>query len=167
MSNCKNCENCNCEPDPGRRKTLGVIIGVLNAAVAIPILGPVLGFISAPLARRQEPQWVSVLNDAELGEGSTQEVDFSLVVKDGFRTSNRRYSIYVHRSADGVKAFFPSCTHLGCRVEYQEDNERYFCPCHGGVFSADGAVVAGPPPRALDEFETKVEDGQIWIKKEV
>ena len=58
MSNCKNCENCNCEPDPTRRKTLGVIIGVLNAAVAIPILGPVLGFIGAPLGKKRDGQFI-------------------------------------------------------------------------------------------------------------
>ena len=30
------------------------------------------------------------------------------------------------------------------------------CPCHGGVYYADGARASGPPERGLFEYEYKV-----------
>jgi len=46
---------------------------------------------------------------------------------------------------------------------WKDDRNVFFCPCHDGVFSVDGEVISGPPPRPLDQFETKVENGQISI----
>jgi menaquinol-cytochrome c reductase iron-sulfur subunit len=57
------------------------------------------------------------------------------------------------------------CTHLGCRVRWIADQEQFFCPCHNGVFGKDGVVISGPPPRALDRFETKIEDGVLFIRR--
>jgi Rieske Fe-S protein len=55
------------------------------------------------------------------------------------------------------------CTHLGCRVRWIADQERFFCPCHNGVFAKDGTVLEGPPPRPLDRFEVKLEGGTVFI----
>jgi Rieske Fe-S protein len=56
------------------------------------------------------------------------------------------------------------CTHLGCRVRWVEGEQRFFCPCHNGVFDKQGRVVSGPPPRALDPYPVKVEAGQLYIQ---
>ena len=55
------------------------------------------------------------------------------------------------------------CSHLGCRVRWISDQGQFFCPCHNAVFSKQGDVVTGPPPRPLDQYEVKVEDGQLHI----
>lgn len=47
--------------------------------------------------------------------------------------------------AAGFKAFSSVCPHLGCRVHWEADKERFFCPCHRGVFDAEGRPVSGPP----------------------
>ena len=57
------------------------------------------------------------------------------------------------------------CTHLGCRVRWIADDDRFYCPCHNGVFARDGSVVSGPAPRALDRFASKVEDGILYIRR--
>lgn len=45
-------------------------------------------------------------------------------------------------------AYSQKCTHLSCAVYYA--HERLECPCHEGAFSVrDGAVLQGPPRRAL------------------
>ncbi|HYL46677.1 MAG TPA: Rieske (2Fe-2S) protein [Candidatus Limnocylindrales bacterium] len=47
-------------------------------------------------------------------------------------------------------AFSRTCTHASCPVHYQPGDNRLFCPCHQGFFSAaDGSVLSGPPPRPL------------------
>lgn len=143
------------------------MIGLFNAAVGIAVIGPVIGFIAAPLSNKKKGRWIDVIADQELAEGQTKEVRFSIIVKDGFRNTNRTYSMFMRKYEGAVVAFEPSCTHLGCRVTFQDDKQRFFCPCHGGVFDVEGKVVAGPPPRSLDRYETKVEGGKILIYKEV
>jgi Rieske Fe-S protein len=47
-------------------------------------------------------------------------------------------------------AFDARCPHLGCSVEGQVT--FIICPCHGSVFSLDGAVEAGPATMPLKEL---------------
>jgi len=62
-----------------------------------------------------------------------------------------------------VKALSTVCTHLGCKVHWEKDNNRFFCPCHSAVFDTDGKVVSGPPPRNLDTYEVEVEGESIYL----
>jgi Rieske Fe-S protein len=48
----------------------------------------------------------------------------------------------------GLEAFDTRCPHLGCRVHWEPDRQRFFCPCHQGVFDAAGRAVSGPPADA-------------------
>ena len=63
-----------------------------------------------------------------------------------------------------VVAFSQKCTHLGCVVFYQPEEERWHCPCHEGNFeAATGDVISGPPTRPLGRIELEVRsDGVIW-----
>lgn len=61
-------------------------------------------------------------------------------------------------------AFSQKCTHLGCVVFYQHDENRWHCPCHEGNFeAATGAVISGPPTRPLGRIDVEVRsDGMVW-----
>ena len=63
-----------------------------------------------------------------------------------------------------VVAFSQKCTHLGCVVFYQPEEERLHCPCHEGNFVPDtGAVISGPPTRALGRIDVEIRaDDSIW-----
>jgi Rieske Fe-S protein len=52
------------------------------------------------------------------------------------------------------KAFNTVCPHLGCRVHWEAQNARFFCPCHNGIFNADGVATAGPPAQAKQSLGT-------------
>jgi len=52
------------------------------------------------------------------------------------------------------KAFNTICPHLGCRVHWEVQKARFFCPCHNGVFNADGVATAGPPAQAKQSLGT-------------
>ena len=56
--------------------------------------------------------------------------------------------ILVKRDDQGFRAFNSTCPHLGCRVHWEEENRRFFCPCHRGVFDENGVATAGPPADA-------------------
>ena len=56
--------------------------------------------------------------------------------------------VLVRRTREGLQAFSSTCPHLGCKVHWQAEEARFFCPCHNGVFDADGIAVSGPPADA-------------------
>lgn len=54
---------------------------------------------------------------------------------------------------DEVRAFSRKCTHLGCKVNYLEDQDIIQCPCHQSQFSStDGSPLRGPAKKALVKF---------------
>ena len=54
-------------------------------------------------------------------------------------------------------AFSQKCTHLGCVVYYEADEDRWHCPCHEGNFeAATGQVISGPPTRPLGRIDVEV-----------
>ena len=61
-------------------------------------------------------------------------------------------------------AFSQKCTHLGCVVYYEAEEDRWHCPCHEGNFeAATGQVISGPPTRPLGRIDVEArDDGQIW-----
>lgn len=155
------------EPVATRRSVLGWLVTGINLAVVSALAVPALRFVAAPLSRRSTEKWVDVLSESDLVHGSTREVSYTIKVVDGYQTIDRKYTVYLHKGDDGVKCFDPACTHLGCRIKFQEDQRRYFCPCHGGVFDEMGKVVSGPPPKGLVEHPVKVQKGRILVSRNV
>ncbi|MBN2332209.1 MAG: Rieske (2Fe-2S) protein [Deltaproteobacteria bacterium] len=62
-----------------------------------------------------------------------------------------------------IKAFSKICTHLGCEVDWHGEKKQFYCPCHEGFFDANGNVLAGPPPRPLDEYKVTVKGENIFV----
>jgi Rieske Fe-S protein len=43
-----------------------------------------------------------------------------------------------------------TCTHLGCKLNYHEENDILECPCHQSRFNVEtGKVINGPAQRSL------------------
>ena len=73
-------------------------------------------------------------------------------------------------TSDDFVALSSICPHLGCQVHWQGPKNRFFCPCHNGVFSPEGEPTDGPPAEArqrLAEFPLKVENGLLFIEVEL
>ena len=61
------------------------------------------------------------------------------------------------------------CPHLGCRPLWNDDANRFQCPCHGSQFGLDGQHLAGPAPRGMDPLPLQEKDGTasiMWIRYE-
>ena len=70
-------------------------------------------------------------------------------------------------TADAFVALSSTCPHLGCQVNWEAQNERFFCPCHNGVFNPEGVATSGPPAEAgqsLPQYPLKVERGLLYIE---
>jgi Rieske Fe-S protein len=82
-------------------------------------------------------------------------------------TYDERHSIFVVRESSRFYAMDARCTHLQCLVRWEEDEGRFFCPCHGSKFDRQGENLAGPAPRPLDRLEIAVaDDGRIVVDKD-
>jgi Rieske Fe-S protein len=66
--------------------------------------------------------------------------------------------LVVGRDSGGLYAMSSICTHQGCgtNVIGGAAQPSLYCPCHGSVFNATGAVVRGPARRALQHYELDV-----------
>lgn len=70
-------------------------------------------------------------------------------------------------TADDFLALSSTCPHLGCKVHWEGQNNRFFCPCHNGIFDPSGKGVAGPPAEAgqsLPQFGLKIENGMLFLE---
>lgn len=100
-----------------------------------------------------EPRAITPLADVEIG--STFLFSYP---------GNDDPAILVRLADNDVVAFSQKCTHLGCVVYYQPDEDRWHCPCHEGNFEVrTGNVISGPPTRPLGRIDVEVrDDGMIW-----
>lgn len=160
-------EELDAEAQISRRKMMGVVVGVINLGLIAVVGLPVAEFVTSPLQTKRKKVWVELMPDDQIAPGEVKEVNFSMKIVDGYHETERKYTVYVRRDEAGVMAIDPACTHLGCRVRYQTDKHRFVCPCHGGVFNDDGTNKSGPPPKPLERHPVKVENGKIWVEREV
>jgi cytochrome b6-f complex iron-sulfur subunit len=61
----------------------------------------------------------------------------------------------------GFLAAYRRCTHLGCSVSWEADQDKFVCPCHGSHFDFHGNVENPPAPTALDIFPLQIVDGDV------
>jgi len=62
--------------------------------------------------------------------------------------------VFVERKGDALQAISAVCTHLGCTLQYQHDQQAEFrCPCHRSRFAPDGENIAGPATKPLAYYQ--------------
>jgi cytochrome b6-f complex iron-sulfur subunit len=70
---------------------------------------------------------------------------------------------FLVRNGSSVRALSGVCTHAGCPVVWRLDQRQFVCPCHGGTYTSQGAVVSGPPPRPLDRLPVRIKNGNVYL----
>ena len=137
-------------PPAQRRTFLLFIAGGLGGLLAAAAGWPLVRFL-APTA--------------DAGEGGQVNVPRSAVKPGGthFFQLRGKPAVVLQIKPGEYAALYAVCTHLGCVVQWQEGKEEFLCPCHGGRFSATGAVLGGPPPRPLEILPVAVAGDQLRI----
>jgi menaquinol-cytochrome c reductase iron-sulfur subunit len=147
-----------------RRRFLTRVSIALSAAVAAVLGLPVVGFLLSPLTRKTPRVWRPVGPVDGFRVGETVSVRFEDASPLPWAGVTARTAAWLRRDDQSrFTAYTVHCTHLGCPVRWVADAELFLCPCHGGVYYADGTVAAGPPPKPLPQYPVRVRDGQVEI----
>jgi Rieske Fe-S protein len=151
----------------GRRRVLAVLVKSTVAVIG-GALSALLGIFAVRPARgAQSERWVRAGTLAELTANVPEPRVLAVPREDGWYKARSRETVFlVWNGAREVKVFSATCTHLGCQVLWDAGAKHFKCPCHGGVYAATGEVLDGPPPRALEIIDAKVEgaDGSVLVR---
>jgi Rieske Fe-S protein len=146
------------EPQPGRRtffRWLTYGLGaVAAAAVGLPFVGYLFGARKAPIV------WFPLGPVEAFPQNQTRRVTFANPIRQPWDGMVAQTSVYVRfegrdeKGPDEAKGYkflvlAANCAHLGCPVEWFQESGLFMCPCHGGVYYANGERASGPPPRGL------------------
>jgi menaquinol-cytochrome c reductase iron-sulfur subunit len=136
------------------------MMGAIGATLSVPLVA----YLLSPLLDPRRVGWRDLGPLDQFPIGETVQVAFGDPTSLPWAGQTALTSAWVHRdSQTGVTVFAVECTHLGCPVSWRADTQLFVCPCHGGMFAADGSVVFGPPPRPLVRYETRVQDANLQI----
>ena len=157
------------ETSTGRRTLLKALIGLGGGLIAALVAVPGVGAMIDPLLRRR----ASGGDFVPVGDASALDASGPVALQvigervDAWTRSPGVLlgTVWVQRRGDGeLLAFTAECPHLGCRIGYDDDEQKFSCPCHESRFGLDGGVESGPSPRAMDTLEARVRDGQVEVR---
>lgn len=151
-------------PTVSRRDFVRSVTALLGSIIGATVGIPAIGYLISPaLTTTKSDAWIPLGPVENYPEGIPTLFSFTRTKVNGWEKSVNSYSVYVLHTGDLFKVLSTRCTHLSCRVTWKKELNEYICPCHDGHFDIDGNVQAGPPPKPLETFETKIEDGKLSI----
>jgi menaquinol-cytochrome c reductase iron-sulfur subunit len=135
--------------------------GIVGAAMAVPILGYLLGPMKKDLPKGA---WIGLGSLEQFPEGETRLATFRNPTTTPWDGQTGEVSCWVRRIAgQKFQVFAINCAHLGCPVRWFEESKLFMCPCHGGAYYQDGSRASGPPERGLFEYKYKVVNNALSI----
>ena len=150
----------------GRRRFLGLMIYALGAVVTAILGLPLIGYVLQPMLQPPRAVWRVVGRVSDFRVGHTVLVTFDNAYTRPWPAggiSSREAAWLRRNDATSFTAFSEYCQHLGCPVTWQPGAQLFFCPCHGGVYYPNGSVAAGPPPRPLQQYRTRIRNGHVEL----
>jgi menaquinol-cytochrome c reductase iron-sulfur subunit len=154
--------------DQTRRTFYISFVNLLGGLMAAAMAVPAALYLAIKPKSADDSDWVEVTDFSQLKVNTPTEVLYDRNRVDGWRKVMEKSSAWVVRTEDhNVVAYKPACTHLACAYHWENQANKFVCPCHGSEFSIEGKVLAGPAPRPLDRFLTKVEGSKVMIGTQV
>ena len=140
-----------------RRKFLSVVCVALGGVAAVAIAAPLTGFVVAPVFEHSPEVWRDVGAVTDFADSTTTQVSYRDATSLPWAGVSARTAAWLrHDTGESFTAFAVNCSHLGCPVRWLPKAGLFMCPCHGGVYYADGEVAAGPPPHRLSTYPVRV-----------
>ncbi|MGN6195330.1 MAG: ubiquinol-cytochrome c reductase iron-sulfur subunit [Ginsengibacter sp.] len=147
-----------------RKFFMKISLGLAGLSAAVAAV-PVISALIAPLLESKQEKWRTVGKVNDFAAGTTTLVNFINADPEPYAGITARSAAWLRRNnqTDFI-AFAANCTHLGCPVRWEKDAHLFMCPCHGGVYYANGTVAAGPPPKPLTRYQVRIFKEDVQIK---
>jgi len=148
----------------GRRRALILFVNSTLALVGGGLTALLGAFALRPPGAARAGRWVraGTTDDLKPDEPVARMLAVSRV--DGWYRERARQTVFLVWDGDkSIRAMSATCTHLGCQVQWDAKGKKFRCPCHGGVYAADGRVLEGPPPRPLDVIEARIDPADTSV----
>jgi len=155
-------QRVNMETNDSRRSFLKILpLGVV-AGVFASLGGAAFRFLRPRLAAASD-RWLDVANVSELS--GPQPITRKVVAEHiaGWAVTTEEHNVFV-LPANGNQVLSAVCPHEGCEVAWQQNTNRFACPCHESYFAADGSRISGPARRGLDTLPARVQDGKLQVQ---
>jgi nitrite reductase/ring-hydroxylating ferredoxin subunit len=154
------------DPHTVSRRWLLLGAGIaLNSLIGIILAVPVLRYLLSPWRKDQSyNSWVSLgaINAFPIGE--TRLAYYKNPASHPWDGETDNVACYVRRQGTSqFNVFAVNCAHLGCPVRWFPQSQLFMCPCHGGVYYADGSRASGPPERGLFTYDWQIVGSELKI----
>ena len=136
-----------------------------NGLIGLALVTPVVRYLLAPIKRDSSYRsWVSLGELDNFSIGQTSLATFNNPDSKPWDGETDGVACYVRRnSREQFQVFAVNCAHLGCPVRWFPQSQLFMCPCHGGVYYADGSRASGPPERGLFTYDYQIVSGELQI----
>lgn len=150
-----------------RRQFLTYTIASVGGFLVSGTLFPMVRMAIDPVFKHGEAgDFIEVGSVEDFGP-TPKSVKFNLPITDGWYDTEQTQQAFVTRDENGdILALSSICKHLGCTVNWEGggNENRYFCPCHFGLYYKNGLNVPNtPPPEPLDKYEVEIRDGKVYL----
>jgi len=145
-----------------RRRFLAKINLWAGAALSAIVAVPIISYLLEPIVAATPNIWEDLGSVDNYPVGNTKLVSFVDVGSVPWSGKTQTTGVYVRQAPANVFIVWSeNCTHLGCPLNWIPSAQIFECPCHGGVFYANGAVAAGPPPHPMLRHKVRVVNGHV------
>ncbi|QPC46687.1 ubiquinol-cytochrome c reductase iron-sulfur subunit [Mangrovibacillus cuniculi] len=154
-----------------RRQFLNYTLTGVGGFMAASMLMPMVRFAVDPVLKAEAGgDFIATKQKVDELTSEPVRVDFTYEQVDGWYTSDVTQTAWVYKDEAGeLVALSPVCKHLGCVVNWNGDKNnqsKFFCPCHAGLYEKNGKNVKGTPPLGpLDSYPVEVRDGILYLGK--
>ncbi|MGG6265114.1 cytochrome b6-f complex iron-sulfur subunit [Leptolyngbya sp. AN03gr2] len=150
-------------PSMGRRQFMNALMFGSEALVALGALYPVVKYFIPPSAGGASGGVTAkdaLGNDIVVSEYLTSHPAGDRNLAQGLK-GDPTYVVVTNEGSIENYGINAVCTHLGCVVPWNANENKFMCPCHGSQYDNTGKVVRGPAPLSLALVHANVENDKI------
>lgn len=97
-----------------------------------------------------------------VGRADGATVRYPVPAADGV-TIDSENKVIIARYQGFIYAFGLECPHRGTNVQWQERQNRFYCPKHKSTFQPGGNFIEGKAERGLDRYAIRREGGEVVV----
>jgi cytochrome b6-f complex iron-sulfur subunit len=150
-------------PSMGRRQFMNALMFGSEALVALGALYPVVKYFIPPSAGGASGGVTAkdaLGNDILVSEYTKSHAAGDRSLAQGLK-GDPTYVVVTGDSSIENYGINAVCTHLGCVVPWNANENKFMCPCHGSQYDSTGKVVRGPAPLSLALVHASVDNDKI------